>query len=481
MAATASFLHWNPLQWKHFPTRTSPLRSPFTLTTIKPSTIHSTSRFTLRCSFHANHLNADAHQNTAFQRVCDAAVKALQTLKKPAITALLIAALLMYGSSAALAASGGRMGGKAFSRSSSSSSSSKSYTVPSNSGPSFSPSSSSSSRSYTAPRNSGPSFSPSSSSSSRSYTAPPDSGPSFSRSSSSSSRSYTVPRDSGPSFSYSAPYYEPSSSSSYTVPRDSGPSFSYSAPYYEPSSSSSYTVPLDSGPSFSYSAPYSGPSPFGGSGWVLILVGFAALDLVFGFLPDLDEGGIVAATEKTSVLKLQVGLLGRARSLQKDLNKIAEVADTSSSQGLRYVLTETSLALLRHPDYCISAYSAVDVKRSMEDGEKRFNQLSIEERGKFDEETLVNVNSIKRQSSKTKRASGFSNEYIVITILVAAEGVHKLPAINSVADLKEALQKLGSIPSGSTLAVEVLWTPQNEDDTLTERELLQDYSLLRPL
>lgn len=57
----------------------------------------------------------------------------------------------------------------------------------------------------------------------------------------------------------------------------------------------------------------------------------------------------------------------------------------------------------------------MDIKRSMEDGEKRFNQLSIEERGKFDEETLVNVNNIKRQSTTSQRASGFSNEYIVVS------------------------------------------------------------------
>lgn len=50
----------------------------------------------------------------------------------------------------------------------------------------------------------------------------------------------------------------------------------------------------------------------------------------------------------------------------------------------------------------------------MEEGEKRFNQLSIEERGKFDEETLVNVNNIKKRSSSSLRASGFSNEYIVV-------------------------------------------------------------------
>lgn len=169
------------------------------------------------------------------------------------------------------------------------------------------------------------------------------------------------------------------------------------------------------------------------------------------------------------------------RGLQRDLNRIAESADTSTPEGLSYVLTETILALLRHPDYCISGYSSMDVKRSIEDGEKRFNKLSIEERGKFDEETLVNVNSIKKQSTSSQRTSGFSNEYIVITILVAAEGVHKLPTINGSRDLKEALQKLASIPSSKILAVEVLWTPQNENDTLSERELLEDYPLLRPL
>ncbi|XP_075660185.1 FLUCTUATING-LIGHT-ACCLIMATION protein 1, chloroplastic [Castanea sativa] len=282
--------------------------------------------------------------------------------------------------------------------------------------------------------------------------------------------------------------YDPNSALAASGGRMGGRSFSSS------SSSRSYSVPRNSGGGFSFSAPYYAPSPFGGGGgfymgpavgvgssFFFILMGFAAFVLVSGILSDRSEGGVLTATEKTSVVKLQVGLLGMGRSLQKDLNRIAETADTSSSLGLSYVLTETTLALLRHPSYCISGYSAVDIKRSMEDGEKRFNQLSIEERGKFDEETLVNVNNIKKQSTSSQRANGFSNEYIVITILVAAEGVHKLPTINGSGDLKEALQKLGSIPSSKILAVEVLWTPQNENDTLSERELLEDYPLLRPL
>ncbi|XWS57651.1 hypothetical protein CRYUN_Cryun09bG0191700 [Craigia yunnanensis] len=273
----------------------------------------------------------------------------------------------------------------------------------------------------------------------------------------------------GRSFSSSS-----SSSRSYSVPRNRGSSFSsYSVPYYAP-------APFGGGGGF-YMGPAVGVGVGAGSSFFLILMGFAAFVLVSGFLSDRSGSSALTASERTSVLKLQVGLLGMGRSLQRDLNRIAEVADTSTSEGLSFVLTETTLALLRHPDYCISGYSSVDAKRSIDDGEKRFNQLSIEERGKFDEETLVNVNNIKRQSTASQKASGFSNEYIVITILVAAEGLHKLPPINGSGDLKEALQKLASISTSKILAVEVLWTPQNENDTLSEQELLEDYPLLRPL
>ncbi|URD76099.1 hypothetical protein MUK42_26012 [Musa troglodytarum] len=278
--------------------------------------------------------------------------------------------------------------------------------------------------------------------------------------------------------------------------RMGGTAFSSSSSRSHSASSWSYSDPPVSSFS-SYSAPYYTPSPFGGglyvgpafgvgfgpgSGFFLLMMGFVAVILLSGFLPDrADDGSVLTATQRTSVIKLQVGLLDTARSFQKDLDQIAEAADTSTAEGLNCILTETTLALLRHPDCCISAYYSVDIKRSIDDGEKCFNQLSIEERGKFDEETLVNVNNIRRQKTSKKTFKSFSNGYIVITILVAAEGVYRLPVINGSGDLKEALQKLGSIPCSKTLAVEVLWTPQDENDTLSERELLEDYPFLRPL
>ncbi|KAJ0982286.1 hypothetical protein J5N97_010541 [Dioscorea zingiberensis] len=181
------------------------------------------------------------------------------------------------------------------------------------------------------------------------------------------------------------------------------------------------------------------------------------------------------------VLKLQVGFLGTAQSLQNNLNLIAETADTSNQKGLNYILTESSLALLQLSDYCISAHSSVSAKLTMEDAEKCFNQHSFEERGKLDEETLVNFNNLKRRKLLSKKPNGLSNEYIVVTVLVVVAGFYKLPVISNIMDLKDTLNKLCSIPISQTLAVEVLWTPQSEHDTLSEIELLQDYPLLMPL
>ena len=77
-------------------------------------------------------------------------------------------------------------------------------------------------------------------------------------------------------------------------------------------------------------------------------------------------------------------------------------------------------------------------------------QLSMAERSKFEEETLVNV------AGRTKNGGGVSsrwagqpgeNELIVVTILVAAETAMKLPPIRSQEELKIALTKLGSLRS----------------------------------
>lgn len=57
------------------------------------------------------------------------------------------------------------------------------------------------------------------------------------------------------------------------------------------------------------------------------------------------------------------------------------------------------LALLRNPDYCLYGYSTGAAVTGTDRAESRFNEYSMEERGKFQAETLVNVGGRTRRSS----------------------------------------------------------------------------------
>ena len=54
---------------------------------------------------------------------------------------------------------------------------------------------------------------------------------------------------------------------------------------------------------------------------------------------------LIAGSGKSSVTTLQVGLLGSARTLQSDLERIAGRADTNDAEGLHYILQGQSARL----------------------------------------------------------------------------------------------------------------------------------------
>ncbi|MEL6776486.1 MAG: DUF1517 domain-containing protein [Cyanobacteria bacterium J06597_16] len=203
------------------------------------------------------------------------------------------------------------------------------------------------------------------------------------------------------------------------------------------------------------------------------------------------EGGeAYSANPPVSVARLQVGLLAQARDLQVDLNRIAETADTGTSAGLTKVLQETTLSLLRNPEYWAYADLESDQTRLLA-AEQAFNQLAIAERSKFTGETLSNVNAqLSKAAAKAKLnstgelvASGAipdaPGEYIVATVLVASQGKLNLPKITSEDDVREALNKIGAISSEQLMAVEVLWTPQKTGETLTADEMVAEYPNLQ--
>lgn len=79
----------------------------------------------------------------------------------------------------------------------------------------------------------------------------------------------------------------------------------------------------------------------------------------------------------------------------------------------------------------------------------------------------------------TRLISEGPGEYIIVTLLAATLGKFQIPTINNTDDLRQALRQIGSIPSDTLLAIEVLWTPQAEGDTLTSDDLLAEYPDLK--
>jgi uncharacterized membrane protein len=267
--------------------------------------------------------------------------------------------------------------------------------------------------------------------------------------------------------------------------------------------SRSYSAPTRSYPSGGYARGYGGGYyPGGGFGfWAFPLLfggGFGSLFSVLIFIAVAnflfqtfrrsvgDDLEIGSGSSTVAVAQVQVGLLSEARELQADLDRLATKADTGSTAGLAQLLQETTLALLRHPEYWV--YAAGEAQQtSLAAAEAQFNRLALGERSKFTVETLSNVNSqIKRSESALAVATPGGaletqdpGEYIVVTVVVGTQGKLQLPKINSTEDLRQALKELGSVSSDRLLALEVLWTPQATGDVLTRDDMIADYANLK--
>jgi uncharacterized membrane protein len=232
------------------------------------------------------------------------------------------------------------------------------------------------------------------------------------------------------------------------------------------------------------------PSPWlflgGGGGGLLplLILGVVATYLFQSFRQARDGEDTGLTSPSVSVTKLQVGLLADARSLQTDLDRIAIKANTNTSSGLAQVLQESTLSLLRHPEYWVYAGSQTKLAK-LESAEIEFNRLTLSERSKVSGETLANTNGQLKQKDLGAIAVSTPgaldqphNEYIVVTLIVGSQGKLEIPQITSAEDLRKALSALGAVSSDRLLALEVLWTPQANGDVLTRDDMITDYPSL---
>lgn len=178
-----------------------------------------------------------------------------------------------------------------------------------------------------------------------------------------------------------------------------------------------------------------------------------------------------------TVSKLQVALLSNAQGLQSQLSQISLETDTNTPNGLLELLQESSLLLLRNSESW-SHVLASSQSTNINEAEQLFNKLSLQERSNFSAETLTNVNGkVGRKDLVVPGLEEDPSAYIVVTLLVGtADDKPLFKDIRTLPELQEALQRVASIPADYLMSFELLWSPQDEKDSLTYDELLTEYT-----
>lgn len=153
---------------------------------------------------------------------------------------------------------------------------------------------------------------------------------------------------------------------------------------------------------------------------------------------------------------------------------------------LARLLSDASIALLRRE----SDWSAASVKGerfnggNTEKAEPFFQRLAIQERTKFESESS-GADLARRNGNLVISPNGTKTEAVVSLVVAIRGRSDALLSVSSPNDVKACLQTLASEAltddGENIMAVEVLWTPSDEGEILSKRDLIVDYPELMKL
>lgn len=237
---------------------------------------------------------------------------------------------------------------------------------------------------------------------------------------------------------------------------------------------------------------------------VIVFGAFAAIILSTFSRPrfdDDDDSGGFLSTASTSALgpgvtvaqisvALNVPRRNDPSSILSFLDRLSNTASTDSRVGISDLINQVSVELLRQKRSIFAADT--EFKHFRNGGsERHFSSKAIQERSKFEKESTNKFGGVdyavnkKSGSDKLLQADdGFSPQATsaVVTLVIAIDGDStKLPQINSISDLEKALTRLATdVKVDDCLrSAEILWTPDDKNDVLSEREVVADYPKLR--
>ncbi|KAK6946630.1 Protein of unknown function DUF1517 [Dillenia turbinata] len=168
---------------------------------------------------------------------------------------------------------------------------------------------------------------------------------------------------------------------------------------------------------------------------------------------------------RNNLLMLQVAVKGKEKieQIRRSLESIMRGSEKANPVELSMKLSNASSLLVDGLESCASACSSVTWEYRVCGGlASCFGKNLLKAQKK----------QIELNRGRKPDADGDQDEYLVVTFLVGIAGYKlSLPAIENKANLKEALDLLGSMPYEQIKLLRVLWTPLANGDLLTKENL----------
>ncbi|MFK7987591.1 MAG: DUF1517 domain-containing protein [Sandaracinaceae bacterium] len=186
------------------------------------------------------------------------------------------------------------------------------------------------------------------------------------------------------------------------------------------------------------------------------------------------------------VSAIRLGIDWRARrELQAELQRMAASGNTNSKQGLSRLLREAILAVRRCEVSWLYCSIANYHPMSAASAEGIFRQTATSSRAKFTEELVRNADgSTSTREAAARRAHKHEGEGVVVVTLIVASR-REILDVTETGDanrIKVLLDEMVmSANPQSLVAMEVVWSPADENDRMSTAELEQHYPELRKI
>jgi uncharacterized membrane protein len=276
--------------------------------------------------------------------------------------------------------------------------------------------------------------------------------------------------------------------------RSSGGGFSSGSGY----SGGSYGRSNYGGGSSYFYAPTYGYGGWGLGGWgggiglfgtlfVLAIAGVAVLSVMravrragYGGGYGVDDAYAPASTGRAYLYRLQLALGRSGRGVQERLDEFATRGDTTTEAGLAALLQQTALELLREKDAVRYAGAEGRGPMSLTNAETTMNSVSLQERSRFQVERVRAAEGRVNASTAAAEEGKEALELVVVTLVAATRTpLAAFKPVTSPEELESLLTELGGVSPDGLLGLEVIWTPADANDSLTEMDVMTTYPDLR--